>query len=203
MAVPMISADVGGQKELIDSTVGGIVHYNKDASEEELDEEINNYVKETLRVLKNLNEIKKNCRKKILAGFTLDLMSEKMDKIFEEKINEKETRNYTLQNEATYELACEVYNDLFIGYTNHYYLTNLEVDITKSNNINTQYKTTKNILNRIGAVKEGKIIFEFLRSCKRLVKDFIKVIIGFIKSLISLFRIVLKVIKKVIKKIVK
>ena len=113
MSVPVISADVGGQTELIDSTVGGVVHYNKDASKKELDDEINNYVEETLRVLNNIDEIKKNCRKKILDGFTLDLMAEKMDKVFEKTIQEKETRKYIHQNETVYELACELYNDLY------------------------------------------------------------------------------------------
>ena len=73
MGVPVVSTDVGGQTELIDDTVGGIVHYHKDATEEEYEEEINNYVKETERVIENLDKIKSNCRKKILDGFTLNL----------------------------------------------------------------------------------------------------------------------------------
>ena len=35
MGVPVVSTDVGGQTELIDDTVGAIVHYHKDATEEE------------------------------------------------------------------------------------------------------------------------------------------------------------------------
>ena len=203
MSVPVISADVGGQTELIDSTVGGVVHYNKDASKKELDDEINNYVEETLRVLNNIDEIKKNCRKKILDGFTLDLMAEKMDKVFEKTIQEKETRKYIHQNETVYELACELYNDLYSGYTNMYYLNNMEIDITRPINGKSKYQSIRNALARIGAVKEGKIIFGFLESCKNLVKDLIKVIIEFVRALISFFKIIFKLIKKIIMKIFK
>ena len=48
MGVPVVSTDVGGQTELIDNEVGGIVHYHKDATPEEYEEEINNYVKDYL-----------------------------------------------------------------------------------------------------------------------------------------------------------
>ena len=57
MNVPVISSDVGGQTELIDEKVGGIVHYNDNCSKDVYEKEINEYVKETERVLNYLDSI--------------------------------------------------------------------------------------------------------------------------------------------------
>lgn len=88
MGVPVVSSDVGGQKELIDSTVGEIVPCMQKETEimnfKYKKEEIQNYVTAINKVLKNLNTYKNNCRKKISNGFTIDQMSENMTRIFEE-----------------------------------------------------------------------------------------------------------------------
>lgn len=84
MSVPVISADVGGQKELIDSTVGVIVPClqkeveinNYDYSEEE----VNNYVVAIDKVIANLKKYKNNARKRIIKEFTLDKMAENMNR---------------------------------------------------------------------------------------------------------------------------
>ena len=122
MGVPVVSTDVGGQTELIDNEVGGIVHYHKDATSEEYEEEINNYVKETERVISNLDEIKKNCRKKILGDFTLDLMAKKFDKIFTEAIKEekKNKMEFPINDYMEYNLLIEsIYIDYFFTVKNY------------------------------------------------------------------------------------
>ena len=63
MEVPVVSTSVGGQKELIDDTVGGIVEFNQKNEEKE----IKDYVDKINYVLNNLEKLSKNCRKKNLG----------------------------------------------------------------------------------------------------------------------------------------
>lgn len=88
MGVPVISCDVGGQKELINEEVGVIVPCLQ--KEEDIfdcnyqEEEIMPYVDGIQKVIKKLKEYKKNARQRILNGFTIDNMIENMDGVFEE-----------------------------------------------------------------------------------------------------------------------
>lgn len=90
MGVPVISADVGGQRELVSNDVGRLVPCMQDETEiynfKYNNEEIENYVKAIDEVVKNANELKKNCRPKILNKFTLPQMAENMDKEFQDVI---------------------------------------------------------------------------------------------------------------------
>jgi len=91
MGVPVISSDVGGQKELINNEVGIIVPLHQD--EEDIrefkysDEEIMEYVNGINEILDNLDEYKANCRKRILDGFTINQMVVRMNDIIEEIYN--------------------------------------------------------------------------------------------------------------------
>lgn len=91
MGLPVISADVGGQKELVTEDVGIIVPCLQD--EEDIfdfnykDEEVKPYVEGIIKVLDNLETYKGNCREKILNGFTIDNMITRMDAIFEQTKN--------------------------------------------------------------------------------------------------------------------
>lgn len=88
MNVPIVSSDVGGQKELISKDVGEIVKLMQKEEDVYLEkyspEEINSYVKAINKVLDNLEIYKSNCRKRICENFTISKMIEKMDSIFEE-----------------------------------------------------------------------------------------------------------------------
>lgn len=88
MGVPVISSDVGGQKELINEDVGAIVpcmQNEKDIySEDYKDEEILVYIQAIEKVLSNLDKYKSNCRKRILDKFTIKNMIKEMSKILEE-----------------------------------------------------------------------------------------------------------------------
>ena len=83
MEVPVISADVGGQKELITEFVGIVVPCMQDEKEildfNYSDEEIYNYVEAIENVLQSLMIYKSNCRNRILDGFTLDKMIKSME----------------------------------------------------------------------------------------------------------------------------
>ena len=91
MGVPVISSDVGGQKELIDENTGVIVPCMQD--EEDIfdfnysNEEIENYVTAINKVIANIDSYKQNCRQKILNGFTIDQMVNKMSNIIENTVN--------------------------------------------------------------------------------------------------------------------
>ncbi len=91
MGVPVISADVGGQRELVEDKVGKLVPSYQDEKDiydfNYTDKEIDNYVDAIDDVILRLDEIKKNCRKKILNKFTLSQMAENMDKQFDYVFN--------------------------------------------------------------------------------------------------------------------
>ena len=85
MNVPVISSDVGGQKELINSKVGEIVPCLQEEKDAEIfkytDEEINLYVEALKKVSSNLESYSKNCRKRVLNGFTINQMIKNMNDI--------------------------------------------------------------------------------------------------------------------------
>lgn len=88
MGIPVISADVGGQKELINEDVGVIVPCIQ--KEEEInnfkysDEEIVPYVDGIIKIIDKLDSYKAKCRKRVLGDFTLDIMKKRMSNIIEE-----------------------------------------------------------------------------------------------------------------------
>ena len=201
MSTPVVSTDVGGQTELIDSEVGGVVHYNKDASPEVFDREINEYVEETIRVLKNLSTIKKNCRARIEKGFSLEIMSKKIESIIEEAIKNNKIEAYKPVDTSVYELACESFSKLYFNYTNDYYERNLGVYLTAEKSRHQKlYRKIRAKLEVFGAVKEGKIVIEFLRRFKKTSKDVVSVFTEFFKALIAGIIIILKIVKRIITK---
>ena len=77
MEVPIVSSDVGGQKELITDEVGKIIELKQNEedvySEIYNDEEIKEYVQAINEILDNTNEYKENCRKMILDYITRNI----------------------------------------------------------------------------------------------------------------------------------
>ncbi len=87
MGTPVVTADVGGQKELVDSTCGRVVKniqtakdnfYDRDYQEEEIDR----YVNALLDIIESSNyeEMTKVCRQKVINGFSIKDMVSIMDK---------------------------------------------------------------------------------------------------------------------------
>lgn len=100
MGVPVISSDVGGQKELISNDVGKIVKcYQKEIDINNYNYskmEIKDYVDGIRDILNNLVDYKKNCRKKILSKFTINKMINNMEEIFQNTLqnpNEEKIKN--------------------------------------------------------------------------------------------------------------
>lgn len=201
MGVPVISTDAGGQAELINDTVGGLVHFNENPTPEVYEKEIEEYVTETLRVVDNIDELKKNCRKRIIEGFTLDLMAKKFDKIFDEIIEEEKNRKMNPQDTTTYEVACEAFNTLYFNYTNDYYERNLGIYPTAKKLRHPRlYRKISNRLYAYGAFNQGKDIIEFFRSFKRFLGEFVVTLKRFLKAIPAAFILLFKVITYYLKK---
>ena len=126
MGVPVVSCDVGGQKELINDQVGVIVPCLQD--EEDIfdfnykEEEILPYVEGINKILNKLDFYKQNARKRILNGFTIDNMIENMSKIL---INLKQEPNkekiiQAKNMKANTDLTKEFITRYFIGAKEEY-----------------------------------------------------------------------------------
>ncbi len=91
MGIPVISSDVGGQKELINNDVGVIIPCMQNEEDIKItkysEEEINSYVIAINKVIEKLDSYKEKCRKRILDGFTINQMTEKMSNIIESIAN--------------------------------------------------------------------------------------------------------------------
>lgn len=137
MGVPVVSADVGGQKELINDNVGKIVPCLQKETEvadfNYSDEEINNYVVAVEEVLDNLDYYKGNCRKRILDGFTIDYMVERMSEIFTEiKNNPNKTKIEKARNLSDHiDVTKEMITKFFV-------LSNNEFEWL-ADNVNTEF----------------------------------------------------------------
>lgn len=117
IGTPVVTADVGGQKELVDDTCGRVVqniqtaengYYNR-AYE---DEEIMRYVKAIQEVL-NDKDLKKNCRNKVLNGFTVNNMVQTFEKEFENFVKEgTKVDPRSVVNEDLYKQYIVLYNQL-------------------------------------------------------------------------------------------
>ncbi len=201
MGVPVISTDAGGQGELIDDKVGALVHFNPNPTPEIYEKEIQEYVKETLRVVENLDELKKNCRKKILDGFTLDKMAKKFDDIFDKAIKEEKNKCDKI-DKTTYELACESFNRLYLGYTNDYYERNLErYPNAKKRKFPKLYRKLRDRVSAYDILDEAKNIVGFLRNIYDIIVILIRTIIHFIIAIPSAFILFFKVVLYYIRKI--
>ena len=86
MGIPVISSDVGGQKELISEEVGVIVPCLQ--KEEDIfdynyqEQEIIPYVEGINKIIEHLSDYKNNARARVLNGFTIDNMIENMEQVF-------------------------------------------------------------------------------------------------------------------------
>lgn len=209
MGVPVVSSDVGGQRELINSDVGVIVP----CLQEEADvyttvyceEEIDSYVEALQKVAEDLDQYKSQCRKRILDGFSLENMASRMEqefadilkmKIFDDSLSShtnftKELiTEYFMQEKEVYDWYCKMYRLEVYG---------TEV-IPSANREKIAYRKwqVEQFLWKIHFLEEARIlghsIIEFLRQCKRFVVALIKIpiltiyiMIKFISLLISKF----------------
>jgi len=153
MGVPVISSDVGGQRELINEEVGVVVPCLQKENEifnfNYKEEEIKNYVEGINKILNNLKFYKENSRKRILNGFTIDNMIKNMDNEIQQIIKnpnkEKINNGFNLKNNIL--ITKELITRYLISTKNEYeWLCN---EFNRQNiDINYKYeqKTNKNVL---------------------------------------------------------
>ncbi|MDF2865565.1 MAG: glycosyl transferase family 2 [Clostridia bacterium] len=176
MGVPVVSADVGGQKELIDDTCGKVVKkyqsiekdlMNFNYSKEELDE----YVNAIIDLIDNneYSKIKENCRTKILNGFTIENMIEKMANEFKLLIENGTKVDKSICNNIEF---AEMYLILFNEYTKIYHENPDEI---------AKRPTTSQILWRFTA---WRILIKVLKKLK-IIQSFKKYILKTDKQLIK------------------
>lgn len=119
MGTPVVTANVGGQKELVDNTCGRVIenvqtaengYYNRAYTEEE----INRYVKAIQEVLED-KTLKDNCRTKVMSGYTVDNMVKQFEKEFEMFAKEGSKINpQSIVNKDLYKQYVVLYNQLDI-----------------------------------------------------------------------------------------
>lgn len=207
MGVPVISANVGGQAELISDDVGAIVPCLQ--KEEDIlnykysDEEIENYVDAINKIFNNLDYYKKNARQIILNKFTIEKMIEKMGAILNNIIS-----NYNIND-----LSIEKYKEIFKEIITRYYMLHAEEydwlcrennkilfgeEIIETDEINEAHEIhNKNKLEKmkrkiirftvkLHIYNESKIIYRIVLK----IKDIIKLLIQLIKQIFKhIFRI--------------
>lgn len=120
METPVVTADVGGQKELVDDTCGRVVqnvqddrdYFNRNYTLEEIER----YVTALTQIIDapNYQEIGRIGRKKVMEGFSIQNMVETFDKEFEELI-QKGTAikpEVVIQNEELYRQYLVIFNQI-------------------------------------------------------------------------------------------
>ena len=190
MGIPVISADVGGHKELINEKVGIIVPLLQkeiDINDFNYSEaEINSYVKAINKIIKKIDYYKNNCRKSITEEFDLKFLGKRMEKEIELIINKNEDKSISAVS------ILKDYKELLLEYICYYLMASQYEHKTF---INKYLNTIKEDINHtygdkeINGQKEKKVCKEYI-----LLKDFVKSIV---KVLVFPFRIILIEVKKI------
>ncbi len=199
MEVPVISTSVGGQKELIDDTVGGIVEFNPKNETKE----IKDYVDKINNVLDNLEILSKNCRKKILEGFTLNHIITEFNKIFD---NLEPRKNIVKNdNKLIFELSLDSTKEEHINNVKYYYKTKFDLDYDNIKDNKMEFTLKQRIKNKCyrictkyNCIKEAKNILNLIYQTYKITFGLLTNIIYFIKFLVlsiySCFVILIKIL---------
>lgn len=198
MGVPVVSCDVGGQKELINSETGVIVPCLQ--QEEDIfdfnysEEDIKNYVDGILKISKNLDKYKKACRKRILNGFTIDNMAENMQKEFDKLMQLKKTNTSSLTKHI--DITKELITMFFLADKPQYQwlVTKYNRDVYGMDKpIENMSKKERFILKgqfwaaKLHVPEEAELCFRFFYEIARQIKHFFESIIMVPVLLIRLF----------------
>ena len=123
MATPVVSADVGGQKELIDETVGRLIPlYQKETDIDSrvfAEEEIEAYVTAILEILEDrerYDALCRNCRHRIENGFSTDNMIEKLEKILLENVEKVQSTSQAERFPQRMRGWAQHYLDTYLAY---------------------------------------------------------------------------------------
>ena len=169
MGLPIVSANVGGHKELIDESCGVIVPLLQ--KEEEIrefvyqKEEIDNYCNAIEKIIKNLNLYKKNSRKRIENQFTLNKMIDEMEKEIDSCIQENRRTSNSKQLKKNENIIYEYINNYFMGSEYEYCtLINRYYDFFNKNVVEEETTPPK----KIYYCQEYFLIKDFLKSILKI-----------------------------------
>ncbi len=214
MGKPVVSANVGGQAELINDNVGKII---KESYSNEK-EEIKLYENSINEVLSNYSLLSKNCRKIILNKFNINSLVSN----FESEVDLL-LKDGNEKIKDSYEKICELvliqeYN-LHSWLTREYYKKQFKYDLITGENEfiykDENKESIKKSISKYGILPEVKNILDCLRNFKKFIYNllfglakyvknvlfyFIYFIKFFIKSIFSVFIIIFKLILYFIKK---
>ena len=124
MGTPVVTADVGGQKELVDNTCGRVIKKYQSVEEDLYNfnydpQEIEEYKNAIIELIDIKDEkLERVCRKKVLNGFSIDNMIEQMTNSFDTMIKNGTTVDLSICNNI--EIA-ERYLILFNEYYKPFY----------------------------------------------------------------------------------
>lgn len=195
LGIPVVSCDVGGQKELITKDVGVIVPcLQKEEDVYEInysEEEINNYVIAIEKVLNNLDKYKSNCRKHVIENFNVKDMCKKFDNIF--KKYDKEKSNIKFDNLT---LAKELIVQYFVGSKNvsKYYCELYNIAVYGNMNPSKVYK--RKFLTKVENVFYKLHIHGIYDALKTFAKDFVVLLKSIYKCTIRFAANIIKAIFK-------
>lgn len=198
MGVPVVSCDVGGQKELINKDTGVIVPCLQ--NEEDIfdfnyqAEDVQNYVDGILQISKHLEQYKKACRKRILDGFTIDNMAENMEKEFEKLLKLKKPETTCLSNHL--DITKELITMFFLADKPQYQwlVTKYNRDVYGMDKPMEELSKKERFLlkgqalaARLHVPEEAELCFRFFYEIARQIKHFFESIIMVPVLLIRLF----------------
>lgn len=189
MGVPVVSADVGGQKELIDEKVGAIVPcIQKEENIKDFNyskEEVNNYIDSIIKIMDDEEKYKEETRKRIENGFTIKQMIKTMENEFEliKKVKPK-----TIDKNHK-DICLEIINQTLLSYSKMYsYLCEENNFLTfGTRNYRNGWTTSKIKLTLIKLIEKLRIQNE-LKICKDILKDIGRLFKSIGKKIIKIFK---------------
>lgn len=205
MGVPMVSSDVGGQKELIDDEVGKIIPFTDNPNIYDRQKEINSYVKAIQGILKHSKEYNTRCRKKILSKFTVDLMIHNFETAILKLTTNKPKKVFLEQNfvQGFYMLYLAAYYDVNNLLINNYICDHYgdKEEIIENSEPEKDYVSirvrikirAKEIGKKFGIERELYCFLCGYRNIKSLLKIFIKCCFNVICLVISIVTIPCKI----------
>lgn len=204
MGIPVISANVGGQAELINDKVGIIVPCLQ--KEEEIlnykysEEEINNYVEAINKMFSNLEFYKNNARNIILKKFTIEKMVEKMDNVIKEVLQKDKECDEKIVNYSeifkeeivlNYMVHANEYDWLCREVNRNLFGESIDYNIEESENKKENKRKEKiiRLTVKLHIYRESKIIFKILKSIKTMLMLCWQLVKQIIKRFLNIFRI--------------
>ncbi len=224
MGVPVISARVGGQAEIISEDVGITVDCLQNEADvmniEYTNEEIDLYVNGIEKILNNLEFYKKNARKRVLNGFTIKQMIKNMSDellIIKQNPNKKKIENGELLKNNK-DICLELITKYFIAFSEEYnWLTkefNKKIDwavnesvgnFVKEKNkekVSLKKKAIK-IATKLHIYNEAIIVYKVIKIIIDMLKSIINSIIGLGKYICIFFKLIFIRIINIFRKIFK